>query len=339
MAGWHDGEVMPPLASQPALPVADPELFGRLLAAVSRSFSLTIRALPCGVRRPVALAYLLARMSDTVADSASAPATVRLALLRALDEAVAGRGECPELEALEVSNAAERRLLGQATVLLRLLQECTPADRALIQTLLAEIIKGQMLDLERFGERQGDGFRALESDAALDDYTYRVAGCVGAFWTRICLAHESGDARYARLDAAEMVRLGVLFGKGLQLVNILRDIPEDRRNGRCYLPVESEEEIPAAFSRWLAVAREQLQAGLLYLEAVRPWRIRLACFLPWALGVLTLERIEAVPPWSTAQRVKVSRATVRWLLGWGVLCALSNGVLRYFTSRLLTSKK
>jgi len=35
-----------------------------------------------------------------------------------------------------------------------------------------------------------------------------------------------------------LLRDGVRFGKGLQLVNILRDLPRDLRQGRCYLPTE-----------------------------------------------------------------------------------------------------
>ena len=39
-----------------------------VLKGVSRSFVITIRALPRGLRRPVGLAYLLARASDTIAE-------------------------------------------------------------------------------------------------------------------------------------------------------------------------------------------------------------------------------------------------------------------------------
>ena len=35
-----------------------------------------------------------------------------------------------------------------------------------------------------------------------------------------------------------MRRLGVRFGKALQLTNVLRDVPRDLRHGRCYLPRE-----------------------------------------------------------------------------------------------------
>ena len=54
------------------------ELGGQLLAAVSRSFYLTLKALPKELREPISLAYLLARTADTIADTASVSAEVRL---------------------------------------------------------------------------------------------------------------------------------------------------------------------------------------------------------------------------------------------------------------------
>src|SRR5438067_11742992 len=54
------------------------DLTGELLKNVSRSFYLTLRALPRGLREPIGLAYLLARASDTVADSSAAPVEIRL---------------------------------------------------------------------------------------------------------------------------------------------------------------------------------------------------------------------------------------------------------------------
>src|SRR5687767_2210133 len=66
---------------RPAEPLA-------LLKAVSRSFYLSIRLLPAGLRRPIALAYLLARATDTIADTAPLPSNERLAHLQALAAAI-----------------------------------------------------------------------------------------------------------------------------------------------------------------------------------------------------------------------------------------------------------
>ena len=56
-------------------------LLRTLLKGVSRAFYLSIRVLPPRMREPVAVAYLLARAADTIADTASLPLERRTALL------------------------------------------------------------------------------------------------------------------------------------------------------------------------------------------------------------------------------------------------------------------
>ena len=129
-------------------------------------------------------------------------------------------------------------------------------------------------------------------------------------------------------------------------MNILRDAPVDWANGRCYLPAEEWEGITfealekspslarPIYDHWMAKARERLDDGLRYVEAVRPWRLRLACFLPWALGVRTLHLMELSRPLETPERIKVSRKTVRRLLAWGLLGAMGNCALRSIAARV-----
>src|SRR5260221_10735891 len=61
-----------------------------LLKPVSRSFYISIRLLPRALREPVALAYLLARTSDTIADSSVVDADERVELLDRFGRAIAG---------------------------------------------------------------------------------------------------------------------------------------------------------------------------------------------------------------------------------------------------------
>lgn len=63
-----------------------------LLSAVSRSFYLSMRFLPREMRPGVAVGYLLARATDTVADAVDMDCRERLALLRMMGETVAGSG-------------------------------------------------------------------------------------------------------------------------------------------------------------------------------------------------------------------------------------------------------
>ena len=318
----------------------------KLLAAVSRSFYLTIRVLPPPVRDPVALAYLLARTSDTVADSAGASPGVRLELLHQMGEAVRGLGPLPDFTVLTplVPDPSERVLLEQAGALWELLKATPPEDQREINWVLEEILRGQQLDLTRFGQGATGEIRALATAQELEDYTYSVAGCVGEFWTRLCHRHLSNYAPEIGLE--ELSKLGASFGKGLQLVNILRDAPADLANGRCYFPAEELGRIaPGALrtapelarpvcDRWMAQARAHLDDGLRYIEAVRPWRLRLACFLPWALGVRTLALMKIRRPLETAHRVKVSRREVRRLLFLGGVAACGATGLRLAAARV-----
>src|ERR1017187_7232507 len=72
---------------------ASEELLGDLLKQVSRSFYLTLRVLAASIRSPIGLAYLLARTTDTIADTDLVALEQRLEALRQLRERIQGRGD------------------------------------------------------------------------------------------------------------------------------------------------------------------------------------------------------------------------------------------------------
>src|ERR1035437_2231373 len=212
------------------------ELLGDLLKTTSRSFYLTLRVLPAAVRPQIGLAYLLARTTDTIADTGLVPLEQRLDALHKLRERILGSSSAPlnfgEL-AKQQGSPAERVLLEKVGESLALLETLSPADLKLVRDVLVTITSGQELDLRRFAKASAENIVPLKTAVELDDYTYRVAGCVGGFWTKICRAHLFPDAK---LDDTQLLVDGIRFGKGLQLVNILRDLPADLKKGRCYLP-------------------------------------------------------------------------------------------------------
>ena len=71
------------------------ELLTRLLKQVSRSFYLTLRVLPRAIRPQIGLAYLLARTTDTIADTEIIPVAQRLAALQQLRERILGQSSAP----------------------------------------------------------------------------------------------------------------------------------------------------------------------------------------------------------------------------------------------------
>lgn len=309
----------------------------KLLRATSRSFWLTLRVLPGAIRPQIGLAYLLARTTDTIADTEILPVEKRLEALQRLRERILGQSSAPlnfgEL-AQNQSSSAEKLLLEKTGDSLAALKNFSDADQKLIRDVLKIITSGQELDLRRFAPACGDvrpaeRIIALETAAELDDYTYRVAGCVGEFWTKVCRAHLFPKAR---LDERQFIADGIRFGKGLQLVNVLRDLPADLKNGRCYLPREKLEEaklLPEVllspvnaekflklFHEYLDKAEAHLAAGWRYTNTLpfAQFRVRLACAWPILIGGRTIEKLRAADVAELQQRVKVSRSEVRGIL-------------------------
>jgi farnesyl-diphosphate farnesyltransferase len=324
-----------------------------LLKDVSRSFYLTLRVLPAAIRGQIGLAYLLARATDTIADTELVPLEHRLRALQALrvgilgaDETSVNLGDLAHRQDLP----AERALLEQIDASVKLLRNFTPADRRLVREVLNTITSGQELDLRRFAGASAENVTCLRTDQELEDYTYRVAGCVGEFWTNMCRVHIFPQAP---LDDVWLLENAVRFGKGLQLVNILRDVAVDVRQGRCYLPgeglsvlglgpadllkPENELCLRPLYNSYLDKAEKHLQAGWDYTNAL-PWRnirVRLACAWPILIGLETVKGLRVGKVLDPARRVKVSRKDVRrllwrsvvlypWPRGWKAIASAAN---------------
>jgi farnesyl-diphosphate farnesyltransferase len=312
-----------------------------LLKRNSRSFYLTLRVLPAAVRPQISLAYLLARASDTVADTEIVSPMNRLDALDRLRERILGISD----EALNFAELiqqqgapAERELLRSTETALVELRRLSANDLKLVREVLETIISGQELDLQRFSSASRQKIIALQSDEELDDYTFRVAGCVGRFWTRLCAENVFSETERRKFAGTfEFEELGVRFGKGLQLVNILRDLPADLRNGRCYIPadklrefeltppdllhVENESRFRPLYDRYLNLAESHLAAGWEYTNQISRRRInlRLACAWPILIGMETMKKLRAEPLLEATRRVKVSRAEVRGIIVHSVL--------------------
>ena len=337
-----------------------------LLKATSRSFYLTLRVLPRAIRPQIGLAYLLARTTDTIADTEIIPVAQRLDALQKLREKILGQNSAPinfgELAQSQVSSA-EKLLLEKTTESLALLETLSPEDLKLVREVLVTITSGQELDLQRFGQ-QGERLStfaaredarptkqiiALQTAAELDDYTYRVAGCVGGFWTKMCRAHLFPKAK---MDDVQFITDGIRFGKGLQLVNILRDLPADLKNGRCYLPLEklsaaglAPENLLAPengknfrplFHDYLDQAEAHLAAGWRYTNTLPfgQFRLRLACAWPVLLGLRTVAKLRAASVADLSARVKVSRGEVRKIIFTSLLaCPLPFAWRRLYSPR------
>jgi farnesyl-diphosphate farnesyltransferase len=340
-----------------------------MLRNVARSFALSLQVLPSAVRWPVALAYLMARASDTIADAQPAdPGALDAAdRLRALEQlrvailsAASGAGfeqHLPPIHVIvpHVAVQSEQLLLQRLPEWLTALQALPSGDRRLIAEVCDTIISGQRMDLERFeGPFQTRHVASgLATPSELDDYTWRVAGCVGDFWSRICEMH---IPEWRNTDLDTMIEDGIAYGKALQRLNILRDSADDLAMGRCYWPAQELAEAGLSATslaeavahqdasvllamaplqkRWIAQTRRGLATGLVYNLQLKSWRLRAASALPALIGLGTLQDMERAGTSALWQRIKWPRSQVRWVLWRLVTGGLTTSGLQGMAIRL-----
>ncbi len=185
----------------------------RITRAHARTFSLASKMLPAEKRRASYALYAFCRVADDLVDnvrparsvslSAKPDSTSRDALRdysRQFKDALAGRPSGPVFR--EVAWVIDRYKV--------------PADP------LFELLSGVARDLE---------ISRYQSWSALERYCEGVASSVGEMCT-----HVFGVANPESLSTA--VRHARTLGIAMQLTNILRDVGEDARRGRCYLPAD-----------------------------------------------------------------------------------------------------
>jgi squalene synthase HpnC len=240
-------------APQLSTTVAESYEASHRIARESRSnFYYAFFLLPKSKRDGLAALYAFMRLVDDVADEGADLAAKQRGLAKwraALDEAITGQEQLFDGTAATVSPVAA---LGAAADILPALVD-TMRRYKMPARYLHDLISGAEMDLT---------VRAYPTFDRLREYCYRVAGTVGLTCT-----HVFGFSDARALDLAE--KLGLAF----QLTNIIRDVHEDYRLSRVYLPEED-------LLRY-GVSQEDFGRGeatlgvreLLRFEAERAWQL------------------------------------------------------------------
>lgn len=317
--------------------------FKPIFKKVARTLYLSLRVLPKSLREPMGLAYLLARAADTIADTELVGVDERQQCLARLKSRLSEPGTDPdEWRLLPWGGAAD---LPEEGMLLQVMDQLLvgywgldPADRGDVKAVLGDLIFGMEQDLKR---------TSLADLQELDIYCHYAAGVVGVFWSRMLARHEP---RLAGLDWVQMEQWGDEFGKGLQLINVIKDIAKDHRHGRCYLPEaelrrlgltpqdlgDSEKltTLRPLIDYLIAQSLQALASGQSYiLQLPRTgYFIRLAALWPLWIGLATLEflaRDELLFDPKTPH--KIPRRQLRQLLAKSFVCVGADRLLtRYF---------
>jgi farnesyl-diphosphate farnesyltransferase len=308
-------------------------LLSDLLKRVSRLFYTTLAVVPADVRDQVSLAYLFARAADTIADTELIDRPRRLDLLSQLKgQFVSDQIAWAQIQAIQQAvgplqqDSAERVLLERLEDCFQLFLDFSQDDRRRVQRLMTTLTQGMEMDLSVFPGQSVEDLVALETLDELDRYTYYVAGCVGEFWTDLMCAHRRALGSW---KVREMSEVGVRFGKGLQLTNIVKDIAHDLQKGRCYIPetmlaeaglkprdLLDQKNLPRfrpVLSKVVRMAIEHLDQGWLYTMSIPRYetRLRLSCMWPILSAGESLKLVMNSPDLlNPTVRVKIPRSKV-----------------------------
>ena len=126
-----------------------------------------------------------------------------------------------------------------------------------------------------------------------------------------------------------MAEVGVRFGKGLQLTNVVKDIAHDLQRGRCYVPepmlaehglkprdLLDAQNLPRfrpVLNQLIRMAVDHLDQGWLYTMAIPRYetRLRLSCMWPILSAGESLRLVRASPDvLNPSVKIKISRARV-----------------------------
>ena len=295
-----------------------------MLKGVARTFALTIAQLPRNLSEAVGNAYLLCRIADTIEDEPALSLEQKQAFSERFAGILAGRYDpasfAGELAPLLSSSAGSSTgiLVANTPRVIRVTRRLNLAQRKAIHRCVRIMSRG-MVEFQRSASTKG-----LGDVAQLDRYCYHVAGVVGETLTALFCDH-SEEIEKRRED---LVPLSVSFGQGLQMINILKDMWEDRSRGVCWLPRDvfratgfdlralspgmADPGFVEGLFDLVAIAHSHLENGLRFIVSLPAGEtgIRRSCLWPLAIAVLTLRRICRKPTFRSGREVKVSRRGV-----------------------------
>ena len=317
-----------------------------ILEGVSRTFALIIPALPKGLSEVVANAYLLCRLADTIEDDIGLNSLQKSIFHKRFIDVVKGvedpRSFSKELFPLLSSGALpeERDLVFNTNRIIRITQGFPSEQQEAVVRCVSIMCNG----MPKF--HHSTDLPGLKNLDELASYCYFVAGVVGEMLTELfCQYCPKLQGKHN-----EMMELSVSFGQGLQMTNILKDIWDDRKIEKCWLPrsafKSSETEIKCfdkfydseAFCRGLqelvALAHGHLRNALEYTYRIPRHEIGIRRFCFWAIGLalLTLRNIHREPTFTSGTQVRVSRRTLKVVMSTTNLVLRSNFALRLLFS-------
>ena len=313
----------------------------RILQAVSRTYALTIPALPDRLRPVVSNAYLVCRITDTIEDEPGLPLAGKRVFWERLVGAVAGERDADSFSQdlsgvlSPATPAPERELVANASRILRVTGRLRTPQRIAIERCIRVMSRG-MAEFQREPDVVG-----LEDLAQLDRYCYFAAGVVGEMLVELFCDYSSE----INLRRDELTALAASHAQGLQMANILKDVWDDWRNGACWLPRDVFRDagfdlgsltagraapgFDEGLSRLVAITHGHLANALRFILLIPAREAGIRRHLLWAVGLamLALGRLCRAPSFRRGRNIRLSRLSVGATLSLTSVLARSDAAL------------
>ena len=301
-----------------------------MLPKVSRTFAPTIRMLPKGLNSIVTVAYLLCRVADTIEDSEELTIGAKKGSLdnyisifkeeensSSLKQFIDGIEDLPRI-------TPDEHLVYDLPRIINVFNSFSPVFRKHIGQWVVEMSVGMQKYAQAAVRKK---FSFLGTMNELDEYMYYVAGTVGYLLTELFSFYSKRITPQIR---KKLNLLAESFGKGLQMVNIIRDMTTDLRRGQSYIPEEllekykldrktifekeNEDRAQRLFNELIQNAVKHLDKAIEYILLLPKEErgIRMFCTLPVFWAMRTLQKIQDnTLALLGHEKIKVSRKMIK----------------------------
>lgn len=306
-----------------------------ILNKVSRSFALTIPQLPEKLKLSIANCYLWCRITDTIEDEKNLLISEKYDFHQQIISIFNNKlninhfikNLLPKLTLATTND--EKKLIANANLLHTITQNLPYNQYTAIKKC---IIKMNTL-MPNFESIAGlNGFNNLYE---LNKYCYAVAGVVGEMLTTLF-------TEYLNLHNNQKVKLqtlAIMFARGLQITNILKDRWEDYYRKICWLPKNLFNNLDFkqlfndpnniifinGIKKLININVENLRNALDYVLLIPKQEIgiRKFCLRAICLAITTLNNINRTPNFTSVKQIKVSKFKLKLII------LVTNSIVKY----------
>ncbi|MDA3884945.1 MAG: phytoene/squalene synthase family protein [Candidatus Delongbacteria bacterium] len=323
------------------------------LKKVSRTFYLSIQALPKDLHIYVGHSYLICRLLDTLEDAFDITVDTKIKALDKAISCIASIDNFDKSDDIFKHLAATSDIKPYEKILLEnsfKIFECIGTFPEIVQSVIRKWTIEMAEGMKKYAFGTDRNKEQLTNIEELEDYTYYVAGTVGELLSQLFTLKKF---KIPEEIQKVMFSKSIAFGKALQYVNIIKDSREDFEEDRCFIPADllekrsisldeffksdRKEDVKAIYIELIDQAEKYLDDAIEYINIVpkRLWKIRLFCIWPVAMAYATLNGVkkdldEFI---DTNKTYKISRKTVKSIVKKGYFASFSN----WYFKRMLKS--